>query len=83
VNAHQFFSNILYRKDGTKVVTRVKKVTGSVDAFLRELRILLSLPKPANGLQAYDSIRLRTGNMIEIRGHRAAEIRDWLGGLGF
>jgi Mitochondrial large subunit ribosomal protein (Img2) len=75
--------NAALRKDGTKIVTRIKKVTGDMDIFLRELRIVLSLPQPANQLPAYDSIRLRTGNMIEIQGHRANEVRDWLGGLGF
>jgi hypothetical protein len=34
-------------------------------------------------LQSYDDIKFRAGNMIEIHGHRATEIRKWLGGLGF
>jgi Mitochondrial large subunit ribosomal protein (Img2) len=77
------FAGTLFSKDGTKIVTRIKKVTGDIDLFVRELRIVLSLPKPANQLQSYDAIRMRTGNMIEIHGHRAADVRNWLGGLGF
>lgn len=65
------------------MITRIKKVTGDLNAFLRELRIVLDLPEPANQLQAYDAIRIRTGNVIEIQGHRANQVRDWLGGLGF
>ena len=65
------------------MITRIKKVTGNLEVFLRELRIVLSLPQPANQLQSYDAIRIRTGNVIEIQGHRANEIREWLGGLGF
>ena len=74
---------ILSRKDGTKIVTRIKNISGDIDTFVRELRIVLSLPQPANQLQSYDAIRLRAGNMVEIQGHRAAEIRRWLGQLGF
>jgi Mitochondrial large subunit ribosomal protein (Img2) len=65
------------------VVTRIKKVTGSTDLFLQELRSVLNLPAPANGLASYDSIRIRTGGTIEIKGHRAREVREWLAGLGF
>ena len=71
------------RKDGTKVVTRIKNISGDIEKFIHDLRIVLSLPQPANQLQSYDAIRLRAGNMIEIQGHRAAEIRSWLGQLGF
>lgn len=71
------------RKDGTKVVTRVKKVKGDTALFLRELRSTLNLPEPANGLASYDSIRIRTGGTIEMKGNRAGEVRDWLAGLGF
>lgn len=81
ISACSFFS--FHRKDGTKVVTRIKNVSGDINIFLRELRIVLSLPEPANQLQSYDDIRLRAGNMIEIQNHRAKEIRRWLGGLGF
>jgi hypothetical protein len=75
--------SLKYRRDGTKVVTRIKKVTGDINAFVRELRIVLNVPAPANQLQSYDDIKFRAGNMIEIHGHRATEIRKWLGGLGF
>jgi hypothetical protein len=81
-----FFGNKFFssnRKDGTKVVTRVKKVTGDTALFLQELRTTLNLPAPANGLASYDSIRIRTGGAIEVKGNRAREIRDWLAGLGF
>ena len=71
------------RKDGTKVVTRIKNISGDIEKFVRELRIVLSIPQPANQLQSYDAIRLRAGNLIEIQGHRAGEIRSWLGQLGF
>jgi hypothetical protein len=87
--AQRFLLLLLYdtswydRKDGTKIITRIKKVTGDINLFVRELRIVLSLPQPANQIQSYDAIKLRTGNIIEIQGHRAAEIRNWLGGLGF
>ena len=73
----------LCRKDGTKVVTRIKNISGDIEKFVRELRIVLSIPQPANQLQSYDAIRLRAGNLIEIQGHRAGEIRSWLGQLGF
>lgn len=65
------------------MVTRIKKVTGDTALFLQELRAVLELPEPSNGLAAYDTIRIRTGGIIEIKGHRAAQVRDWLAGLGF
>ena len=64
------------------MVTRIKKVTGDTALFLQELRAVLKLPEPSNGLAAYDTIRTRTGGTIEIKGHRAAEVQDWLAGLG-
>ena len=72
-----------FRKDGTKVVTRIKKVSGDTALFLQELRAVLKLPQPANGLAAYDSIRIRTGGTIEINGHRSRDVQEWLTGLGF
>lgn len=64
-------------------MTRIKKVDGDQALFLQELRTVLSLPEPANGIAAYDSIRIRTGGTIEINGHVAREVRTWLAGLGF
>lgn len=81
--AESFHFVSVCRKDGTKVVTRIKNISGDIEKFVRELRIVLSIPQPANQLQSYDAIRLRAGNLIEIQGHRAGEIRSWLGQLGF
>jgi Mitochondrial large subunit ribosomal protein (Img2) len=81
-NVLNSFSNA--SKDGTKVVTRIKGVSGDINAFVLELRTLLRLPEPANGLAAYDAIRIRTvSNTIEVQRNVAHDVRTWLAGLGF
>lgn len=73
----------LFRKDGTKATTRIRKVTGDRDIFLNELRISLDLPPPKNGNPRDDAIRIRTGGTIEVQGNRVREVKEWLAGLGF
>lgn len=63
----------IYSKDGTKVTTRIKQVSGDRQVFLQELQALL----PSQ------SIRVRTGGTIEVNGNYARPIRQWLAGLGF
>ena len=70
-----------YSKDGTKVTTRIKKIGGDREAFLRELRSVLELPKPKNPRE--DPIRVRVGGTVEVDGNRSREVREWLAGLGF
>jgi hypothetical protein len=68
-------------KDGARVTTRIKKVTGDNDAFLSELRARLELPKMKN--ERDETIRIRTGGTVEIKGNRVLEVKHWLAGLGF
>lgn len=70
-----------YRKDGARVTTRIKKVSGDRDVFLNELRAVLQIPIPKNPRD--DTIRIRTGGTIEIKGNRVQEVKTWLAGLGF
>mmetsp|Transcript_47643 Transcript_47643/g.134232 ORF Transcript_47643/g.134232 Transcript_47643/m.134232 type:complete len:192 (+) Transcript_47643:118-693(+) len=70
-----------FRKDGAKVTTRIKKVSGNADAFLSELRSVLQIPVPANPND--DTIRIRTGGTIEVKGNRVREVKHWLASLGF
>jgi len=70
-----------YRKDGARVTTRIKKVSGDRGLFLNELRAALEIPIPNNPRE--DSIRIRTGGTIEIKGNRVLEVKTWLAGLGF
>jgi Mitochondrial large subunit ribosomal protein (Img2) len=70
------------RKDGSGT-TRIKKVTGNRDAFIRELRAVLNLPPPINASQRLDPIRIRVGGTIEVKGNRTRDIKGWLAGLGF
>jgi hypothetical protein len=63
-----------HRQDGTKIITRIKKVSGDRDVFVKELRALLNLGTPANPI--YDSIRVRDTN-------GTIEVKTWLAGLGF
>lgn len=72
---------LYYRKDGTKAVTRIKKVTGDRQDFLRELRVVLQLPNPKNPKE--DPVRIRTGGTIEVSGNHVRIVRQWLAGLGF
>jgi hypothetical protein len=69
-----------YSKDGAKVTTRIKKVSGDKEAFLSDLRALLQIPIPKNPKD--DSIRIRTGGTIEIKGNRVREVKYWLASLG-
>ena len=64
------------RKDGARATTRIKKVSGNRELFLNELRAALHIP-------LRDTIRIRTGGTIEIKGNRVHEIKTWLAGLGF
>ena len=70
-----------HRKDGARVTTRIKKVTGDRDLFLNELRAALQIPIPKNPRD--DTIRIRTGGTIEIKGNRVLEVKTWLASLGF
>jgi len=65
-----------FRKDGARATTRIKKVSGNRELFLNELRAALQIP-------LRDTIRIRTGGTIEIKGNRVHEIKTWLAGLGF
>lgn len=76
-------ATISRRKDGTKATTRVRKVSGNVEVFLRELRSVLGIPPPLPGKNLDDPVRVRTGGTIEVQGNRVREIKDWLAGLGF
>lgn len=71
----------MYSKDGSNVTTRIKKVTGDRDLFLQELRIILKMPQPNN--PNFDTIRIRTGGTIEVKGNRTRQVTKWLAGLGF
>lgn len=70
-----------HRKDGARVTTRIKKVSGDRGLFLNELRAALEIPIPKNPRE--DTIRIRTGGTIEIKGNRVLEVKTWLAGLGF
>mmetsp|Transcript_11877 Transcript_11877/g.24521 ORF Transcript_11877/g.24521 Transcript_11877/m.24521 type:complete len:224 (+) Transcript_11877:46-717(+) len=70
-----------HRKDGARVTTRIKKISGDKDLFLNELRAALKIPIPKNPRD--DTIRIRTGGTIEIKGNRVQEVKTWLAGLGF
>ena len=76
-----FQSSRYNRKDGARVTTRIKKVSGDQDLFLSELRSVLTLPKPK--IEKDDPIRIRTGGTIEVKGNRTQEVKRWLAGLGF
>ncbi|CAJ1898379.1 unnamed protein product [Cylindrotheca closterium] len=69
-----------FRRDGARVTTRIKKVSGDRDAFLTALRAALQIPT-VNGKD--ETIRLRTGGTIEVKGNRVMEVKQWLAGLGF
>jgi len=70
-----------YRKDGARVTTRIKRVSGDRDVFLNELRATLKIPIPKNLKE--DNIRFRTGGTIEVKGNRVQEVKRWLASLGF
>jgi len=67
-----------YRKDGARVTTRIKRVSGDRDFFLNELRAALQIP-----ISSKNSIRIRTGGTVEVKGNRVQEVQKWLGSLGF
>lgn len=71
---HSF--RLVSSKDGTKVTTRIKKVSGNVDAFLLELRA--NLPD----IQSSD-IQHRVGGTIEVKGNYVRPVKLWLASLGF
>lgn len=72
-----------FRVAGSKKTTLIRKVTGDIDAFIAELRIVLDMPLPINLNPNYDKIRMRTGGTIEIDGIKSREVKEWLAGLGF
>ena len=69
------------RRDGARQTTRIKKVSGDREAFLQELRAVLQIPKPKNPKD--DTIRIRTGGTIELKGNQVRPVKEWLAGLGF
>eukprot|EP00525_Craspedostauros_australis_P011412 CAMPEP_0198108234 /NCGR_PEP_ID=MMETSP1442-20131203/297_1 /TAXON_ID= /ORGANISM="Craspedostauros australis, Strain CCMP3328" /LENGTH=229 /DNA_ID=CAMNT_0043763463 /DNA_START=71 /DNA_END=760 /DNA_ORIENTATION=+ len=70
-----------FRKDGSRVTTRIRKVTGDTEDFLTELRAVLQLNKFKNPRD--DPIRVRVGGTVEIKGNRVREVKQWLAELGF
>jgi hypothetical protein len=64
------------RKDGTKATTRIRKVTGDVGSFLRELRANFPFLETAD-------VRLRVGGTVEVKGNHVRAVKLWLAGLGF
>ena len=85
--SHRFLPNILSvwidtcSKDGARVTTRIKKVDGDREAFVEELRAVLQIPLPSNPKD--ETLRIRTGGTIEVKGNRVREVKQWLAGLGF
>ena len=71
----QFLLLSCHRKDGTKAVTRIKKVAGDQSVFLQELLASLQL--------STSQVRVRTGGTIEVTGNRVRDVKRWLAGLGF
>ena len=78
---HCFFLPQSHSKDGARVTTRIKKVSGDREAFLTELRAVLQIPVAKNPND--ETIRIRTGGTIELKGNRTREVKEWLAGLGF
>lgn len=76
-----FDNYVINRKDGTLTTTRIKKVSGDQQVFLRELRAALQIPEPTNYKD--DVIRVRAGGTIEVKGNHVRQVRMWLAGLGF
>lgn len=62
-------------------MTRIKKVSGDRETFIKELRAALEIPIYNNPND--DVIRVRTGGTIEVRGNHVRPVRRWLAGLGF
>ena len=58
------------------MTTRIKKVTGNVDAFLKELHASLPAVRP-------DDIQQRVGGTIELKGNHVRTVKLWLASLGF
>jgi hypothetical protein len=78
---HRLFLFPTNSKDGARKTTRIKKVTGDRGMFLNELRAVLQVPIPKNPND--DTIRVRTGGTVEVKGNRVREIKHWLSSLGF
>jgi len=71
-----------YRGGGrTKHTTIVRKVRGDIDVFVKELLSHLNSTEGVNLLP--QDVRIRAGNVIEIKGTFVHEVRLWLAGLGF
>lgn len=72
---HAIFShNNRNSKDGTKVITRIKKVSGDREVFLQEVKSVLQVTKP---------VRISAGGTIEIPGSHVMKLKKWLASLGF
>lgn len=76
-----FFSLRLVSNDNTKVITRIKKVTGDRDLFISELRSVVGFPRPLNPNN--DKIKVKTGGTIEVHFNCSGKVKRWLAGLGF
>jgi hypothetical protein len=75
-----------FRKDGTGATTRIKKVTGDVGAFLREMRasVPATVQTSSAGKGGDDSsVRRRVGGTIEVKGNHVRAVKLWLASLGF
>ena len=58
------------------MTTRIKKVTGNVDAFVKELHATLPWVE-------LDDIQHRVGGTIELKGNHVRPVKLWLASLGF
>lgn len=67
------------RNSGSKKSTIIRKVTGDMDIFIRELKAILGFPPNCE-----KCIKLRASKtVLEVNGNRSREIKTWLAGLGF
>lgn len=70
-----------FRKDGTKVTTEIRKISGDRESFIRELRATLQLPSNYHN-HAVDPVKIRAGS-IEVKGNHVRHLKTWLASLGF
>ena len=87
-----YFFSIFFRKDGTKVTTLIKRISGNKDIFVQELCANLRLPLPLKKNNKNNNNKHKHGQILqwkaggtilEVQGNYTKDIKLWLAGLGF
>lgn len=71
-----------FRVGRNKHTTIVRKVSGDINLFVHEMLAYLNRDDDYDDV-TMDDVRIRTGDIVEVKGIHVQDVKTWLAGLGF